>query len=216
MADTSQASTVLFAGRSPKAIALFFILTAMVLAADLGVKAWSFRTVAGTPVVLTDLAASNPPAFWQQYPHDAKVVMPKVLNLRLTANTGAVFGLGKGQRWVFIVVSAVATGAIGLLFYRSPRTFWVLHVALALILAGALGNLYDRWHYAAVRDMLHMLPGVHLPFGFSWPGGLTEVWPWIFNIADVALMWGVGLVLLVTFFVKEPSSSRVVKGQSHG
>jgi len=203
------------AGRSRRAVAVFLLLTTAVLGADLVIKAWSFRTVAGTPVELTPLVAEDHYAFWSRYPHEPTVVVPKVLNLRLTTNTGAVFGLGKGNRVAFIGVSAVATAVIGFLFWRSPRNAWVLHGALALILAGALGNLYDRWQFAAVRDMFHMLPGVNLPFGLNWPApsapdghppvqGPTEVWPWIFNLADVALMIGVGGVLVTSLFATDP------------
>lgn len=203
------------AGRSRRAVVVFLLLTVAVLGADLFIKSWSFRTVAGAPVQLTPLVAEDHWAFWSQYPHEPTVVVPKVLNLRLTTNTGAVFGLGKGNRVMFIGVSAVATAVIGFLFWRSPHNAWVLHAALALILAGALGNLYDRWQFAAVRDMFHMLPGVNLPLGLSWPAptppaghppveGPTEVWPWIFNLADVALMVGVGGVLITSLFAAEP------------
>lgn len=188
-----------FAGRSGTAIARFLLVVFVVLAADLGLKYWSFAHVAGRQVVLTDEVTQDHRAFWSQYPHDATVVVPRILELRLTTNTGAVFGLGKGNRVVFIAVSLVATVVIGLLFWRSPAGAWGTHLALGMILAGALGNLYDRVVYRAVRDMLHMLPGVHLPFGWSWPGGVSEVWPWIFNPADVALMVGVGLILIVTW-----------------
>lgn len=188
-----------FAGRSGTAIARFLVIVFIVLAADLGLKYWSFANVAGRQVVLTDEVTQDQRAFWSKYPHDATVVVPNLLELRLTTNTGAVFGLGKGNRVVFIAVSVIATAVIGLLFWRSPARAWGTHLALGLILAGALGNLYDRVIYRAVRDMLHMLPGVHLPFGLSWPGGVSEVWPWIFNPADVALMVGVGLILIVTW-----------------
>ncbi|NJS15352.1 MAG: hypothetical protein HC788_13065, partial [Sphingopyxis sp.] len=67
---------------------------------------------------------------------------------------------------------------------------------LGLVLAGALGNLYDRVVYGAVRDMLHMFPGVELPFGWTWPNGLRDVWPWVFNGADVSLLVGVGVLLM--------------------
>ena len=38
-----------------------------------------------------------------------------------------------------------------------------------MILAGALGNLWDRVMYDAVRDLFLLFPGVNLPFGWSWP-----------------------------------------------
>ena len=187
------------AGRSAAAMVFFLTVVVAILIADLGMKYWSFSHVAGRQVVLTDEVTEDYRGFWSKYPHDPIVVVPKVLELRLTTNTGAVFGLGKGNRVLFIAVSVVATGVIGLMFWRSPSRAWGLHLALGLILSGALGNLYDRVIYRAVRDMLHMFPGVNLPFGLSWPGGVTEVWPWIFNLADVALMVGVGLVLIATW-----------------
>jgi signal peptidase II len=78
----------------------------------------------------------------------------------------------------------------------------VLHFGLALILAGALGNLYDRIMYGAVRDMLYLFPGVKLPFGITWPGGNPELYPWIFNIADAALC--VGVVLIILTMLRKP------------
>lgn len=196
-----------FAGRSGRAVGLFLVVIIVTLAADLGLKYWSFDHVAGRPVVLTGEVTQDHRGFWEKYPHGPTVVVPRVLHLRLTTNTGAVFGLGKGNRVMFIVVSVIATGVIGLMFWRSPARAWGMHVALGLILAGALGNLYDRVIYRAVRDMLHMFPGVHLPFGLSWPGGISEVWPWIFNPADVALLAGVGLVLIATWR-SEPSTGQ--------
>ena len=187
------------AGRSGRALSLFLLVTAVVLAADLGLKYWAFDHVAGRPVILTPEVVQDHRGFWGKYLHDPVVVVPRVLHLQLTTNTGAVFGLGKGNRLLFIGVSLIATGVIGYLFARSPARAWPLHLALALILAGALGNLYDRIVYRAVRDMLHMLPGVELPFGLAWPGGVDEVWPWVFNLADVALMAGVGLVLVLSW-----------------
>jgi len=174
------------AARSPRAIAVFLGVIIFFVAADLILKYWAFENVAGRPVVLTEQVVDDHDGFWRQYPHEPIVVVPRVLNLQLTTNTGAVFGLGKGGRVFFIAVSVVATVVIGYMFVRSRADAWVLHVALGLILAGALGNLYDRTVYRAVRDMLHMLP-------------TTRLWPWIFNLADAVLMVGVGLVLVLTF-----------------
>ncbi len=210
--DDDAARRVVPARRSARAVGVFLAVTLGVLAADLGLKAWSFEHVAARPVRLVAMDVRDHAMFWAFHGHEPVVVVPRVLNLQLTTNTGAVFGLGKGNRGVFIAVSAVALVVIGVLFARSPAGAWGLHVGLALILAGALGNLYDRVRFAAVRDMLHMLPGVHLPFGLAWPGsappggaggeGVTEVWPWIFNLADVSLLAGVGLVLILTWWTE--------------
>lgn len=190
------------AGTAPRAWARFAAVVIVILAADLAIKYLAFERVAAYPVRLVadrQTMIDSPPAQLsgeqvvlfdepdtiQQTPGGI-VAVPGVLNFKLTTNTGAVFGLGKGARWLFIGVSVIAIGVIGYLFARSPASAWWHHLGLGLILAGALGNLYDRVVYGAVRDMLYLLPG-------------TGLWPWIFNLADAALMAGVGLVLVLSF-----------------
>ncbi|MFM7806791.1 MAG: signal peptidase II [Planctomycetota bacterium] len=77
-----------------------------------------------------------------------------------------------------------------------PRRARWAHVGIALVLAGGLGNLHDRLAFGAVRDFLHMTPRWHLPFGFRWPGGSDELFPWVFNVADVLLLAGMAVLLL--------------------
>lgn len=186
---------------------LFFIVMAGALAADLGLKYWSFENVADVPVHVRTAEAGGPEVLFrapegekwlvahekgltdrpERVPgHEPIEVIPGLLNFQLTLNTGAVFGLGQGARPIFILVSVVALVVIVFLVYRSPRQATLYHIGLGLILGGALGNLYDRVLYSAVRDMLHMLPN-------------TGLWPWIFNPADVALVCGVGVVLVVSW-----------------
>ncbi len=190
-----QSAPMLIAGRHAKCIVQFLFVVVVVLAADLGLKTYAFNHVADHPIVLDpDVPASMEVPF-----HSPTVLIPKVLHLRLTANTGAIFGMGKGSRWIFVAVSVIAIGFIGRLFWRSPARAVLLQIALALILAGALGNLYDRIQFAAVRDMLHLFPETNLPFGLSWPGGGRGLYPWIFNLADVALLFGVLTVVYITW-----------------
>jgi len=205
----------LMAGRHLPAVVLFVLIVVATLGLDLWFKAWAFRNVADQPILLdrdaedgTTLvqtldgagklvthprAREHEPASAIPF-HEGKVVVPNILALRLTINTGAVFGLGKGKQWVFVVVSVFAVIIISLVFFRSDaRSKW-FHITLALILGGALGNMYDRAMYNGVRDMCLLFPGVKLPFGWHWPGfvgGSDEVYPWIFNIADAALVVGV-------------------------
>ena len=186
---------------------LFLLVMGGALAVDLGLKYWSFKHVADFPVQVRTAEGGGPEVLvrlpqgerWfvaheigltdvpERVPgHEPIVVVPGLLNFQLTLNTGAVFGTGQGGRPVFIAVSLVAVVVILFLVYRSPRKAVFYQVGLALILGGALGNLYDRVLYSAVRDMLHMLPS-------------TGLWPWIFNPADVALVCGVCLVLIVSW-----------------
>ena len=190
------------AARSKRAIVLFLAVIALVLAADLYSKHWAFETVAGEPVDLQWAPADQEQAI--PY-HRPIVVVENILALRLTTNRGAVFGLMAGSQWFFVVISVVAVVLISLFFAHSRKNSYALHIALAMLLAGALGNLYDRMTYNAVRDLLWIFPDVHLPFGLSWPnlfGGSTQVFPWIFNIADVAL--NVGVMMSLFLVGREP------------
>ncbi len=129
------------AGRCPRAVAGFLLLAVLVLAADLITKTLAFRHVADQPIALS---AENGSADIIP-PHEAVVLVPKLLSLKLTLNRGAAFGLGQGGRWVFVVVAVAAVAVIvSRIFWRSRRGDRLLHVALALLLGGAMGNLYDR------------------------------------------------------------------------
>jgi signal peptidase II len=183
------------AGRSRGAVVLFILVVVVSAAADLGLKSYAFHNVAGQPVVLD---ISDAPYFGVPH-HEPTVLIPGVLNLQLTANEGAIFGIGKGNRWIFVLVSIVAVGFVCRVFWLSDAKMKLFHTALALILAGAVGNLYDRYTFAAVRDMLHLFPNSDLPFGLTWPGGASGLYPWVFNLADVLLLAGVLTVVLITW-----------------
>jgi len=181
------------AWRSRGALVVFLLVASVLLAVDLASKRLSFERVAGVPVSTErepDGTLAPVP------PHEGITVVPSLLELRLTWNHGAVFGIGQGRRTVFVGFSVVAVVVIATLFARSRPHERLLHLSLASVLAGALGNMYDRVVFGAVRDMLHLFPGVPLPFGLAWPDGSRGLYPWIFNVADVCLVLGL-LVLLV-------------------
>jgi signal peptidase II len=187
--------------RSQRAWVVLILVTVIGLGMDLTSKSIAFRYVAGTPVVInreevirTGFASDQIP------PHKPVVVVPHVLEFTLVANQGAVFGMAPGKRWVFILFT-VAALAFGILLFGTwtrPRE-WLAHVALGLLLAGGLGNLYDRWLFACVRDFIHPLPHVKLPFGWHYPWGgasATEVWPYVSNVADLFLIIGIGVLVV--------------------
>jgi len=114
-------------------------------------------------------------------------LIPGWLEFQVTINHGAVFGRFQGQRVLFIIVSFAAVAFLTLLFAGSDRRR-SYQVLLGMLLAGVLGNLYDRVAFGYVRDMIHALP--------RWPG----FFPWIFNVADSLLCVGVGLIVLANLF----------------
>jgi signal peptidase II len=224
------------AARSPRAVALFVGTAIVLLGADLLVKHYAFERVAGVPLhlarsesdgttivrvrddagQLVTLERRHPhePASAIP-PHDQVTLIPRVLALKLTLNTGAVFGIGKDRQSFFAVVSLLAVAVIAFVFYRSRAGHHWLHLCLGLILSGALGNLYDRMLYNAVRDMFWLFPGIELPFGWTWPGGARDLYPWLFNIADAALVVGVGL-MLVLMWGQEGKSKREADTENEG
>jgi lipoprotein signal peptidase len=108
-------------------------------------------------------------------------------------NQGALFGLGNTHgalaNGIFAAVSVIA--AIAIAYWSTlPATIHdgSLCAALGLILAGTLGNLYDRIVFQGVRDFIHWHYYQH-----DWP---------VFNIADCCLVCGAGLLLTQAFFAK--------------
>jgi signal peptidase II len=121
-------------------------------------------------------------------------------------NRGALFGIGndgEGRNNVFAVISLLAACFIIFWVARPPvaRDRW-LCVALGLILAGTLGNLYDRVVFSGVRDFLHCYYETIGADGKVTP----HIWP-DFNIADCCLVCGAGVLLLHSFFVKDPAAA---------
>ena len=106
--------------------------------------------------------------------------------VRLTywLNTGAAFGVGKGNPWLFLVAVGVLVPIIVWLAGGSgegltPR--W----SLGIVTGGALGNAYDRVAYGGVRDFVELVN----------PRTGEALWP-VFNVADVAIVVGVGVFLV--------------------
>jgi lipoprotein signal peptidase len=105
-------------------------------------------------------------------------------------NKGALFGMGQGKNLIFTIVSVIAAIIIIGWSFRSPSIRDAfLTTALGLILAGTLGNLYDRVIFEGVRDFLHWNKW------FDWH---------VFNVADVCLVIGASMLILEAF-VRQPA-----------
>lgn len=198
------------AWRSPLAWAVLFGVIVIGLAIDLGTKSWAFATIAGAPVEFTrEQALSTRPLSALIPVHRPRVIVPSLLNFALVLNPGAVFGIGAGRTVFFIVVTVVAVAfGLGVFIFATRSHDRLSHVGLGLILAGGLGNLYDRLVYGCVRDFIHPLPKV------TWWGSSREVWPYVSNVADLFLLVGIFLLLWHAWLGERAARSRAVPAEA--
>ena len=130
-------------------------------------------------------------------PGESRVVT-SFFSLVLVFNKGAAFSfLAGAQGWqtpFFAAIAVLASGIIGILIVRKPEKK-LFSFGLALILGGALGNLYDRIVYGHVVDFLdfHAL-------GWHWPA---------FNVADSAITVGAAILIVESFLQKQSNETPV-------
>ena len=116
------------------------------------------------------------------------------LDLVMAWNPGISYSLLSAEtpegRFALLALSLAATALLGVWLWRAPDRLTT--VALGLIVGGALGNAYDRFAYGAVADFFHFHVG-----GFHW---------YVFNLADVAIVAGVGLLMYESLFMTGKTS----------
>ncbi|MGA8729112.1 MAG: signal peptidase II [Terracidiphilus sp.] len=126
---------------------------------------------------------------------EAIPVIPHFLRITHWTNEGAAFSLfadsasPNAVRWSLIAFSLFAALAVLVALVRLGDRFNVATVALALIFAGALGNVHDRIVYGSVVDFIE----VHI-FSYHWPD---------FNVADSSIVTGACLLLLDSLLPKK-------------
>jgi signal peptidase II len=128
-------------------------------------------------------------------PARAVSIVPGIIELQTSLNPGALWGFGRSLPYssqIFAALSILAGLAICYwLFIRGAATSLSLTIALGLIMAGALGNCYDRIALGHVRDFVHL----HVDsVGFDCA---------IFNFADNMLI--AGAIVLVLFTLRPES-----------
>ncbi|MDQ0125181.1 signal peptidase II [Pseudomonas lini] len=122
------------------------------------------------------------------------VVIPDLFSWTLAYNTGAAFSFladsSGWQRWLFALIAIVVSAVLVVWLKRLGRNETWLAVALALVLGGALGNLYDRIAYGHVIDFIL----VHWQNQWHFPA---------FNFADSAITVGAVMLALDMFKTKK-------------
>jgi len=140
---------------------------------------------------LTKWVAVSELQLYQQVP-----IIDDLFSFTLAYNTGAAFSFladaSGWQRWLFAVIAVVVS--IVLCVWLARRSEKLEAIALALILGGAIGNLYDRVIHGKVTDFIL----VHWQQSWFFPA---------FNIADSAITVGAALLLFDMFFGRKPEQN---------
>jgi len=176
---------------------LFGVPALLGCSADLATKSWCFSS--------PSLRAGDIYWLWDNH-----------VGVQLSRNLGALFGVGQGGFGWFAALSIAAAIAIPiwLFWFRAASDAW-LTLALGCVMAGVLGNLYDRLGLSG--DAWYPAPEV--------PGAMHAVRDWIlwqvndswrwpnFNIADSFLVTGVGILLLHAFLLNKQTPAPVASNQ---
>ena len=148
--------------RRPPPWAWLFATAALAYAVDRATKQWAESALAGRPPI---------------------VLIPRVLQLSYTTNSGGAFGLGQSAWWLFAAATIGVSVLIVFAAFRVRRV--ATAVGLGLVLGGALGNLTDRIANADIPLHGRVVDFIDL-----------HVWP-VFNLADSAIV--IGALLLALF-----------------
>lgn len=166
----------------------FVALAGVGCAADLATKEWFFSRPELLPL-------RSGRVWWLVEGH---------IGFQLSLNEGALFGMGQGLVWLFATLSIVAAVAIPLwLFKFQAAQDRLLCFALALVMGGVLGNLYDRLGLHGITDASgEQVYAVRDWILLQW----NDEWRWPnFNIADSLLVCGACLLALhALLFAEQP------------
>lgn len=122
--------------------------------------------------------------------------IPGLLSFTYVQNTGAAWSILEGRMIFFYIVTIIVVGLLIYFLHHDAKGSRLLSLAIAMMIGGAIGNFIDRLLYQYVIDM------VRLEF-ISFP---------IFNVADMALTLGVGLMLIGVIyeeFIKDKQNKEV-------
>lgn len=125
-------------------------------------------------------------------------VIENFLYITSHRNRGAAWGILQGQMWFFYVITVIVIIGIIYNMQKAAKNNKLLGISLALMLGGAIGNFIDRVYRKEVVDFVNTYI-----FGYDFP---------VFNVADSALVVGVGL-LMIQMLLEE---RKLKKEKAHG
>lgn len=113
---------------------------------------------------------------------ESQALLPPFLQITRSINTGIAFGIGSGGSTIFLVLSVIIVVGLVIFYAQTEPTARMQHIALGLVVGGALGNVIDRLRFGHVVDFVHI----------TLPNVISNV----SNFADHFIVIGVGLMLL--------------------
>jgi len=169
---------------------IFLLVALVTLAADQATKVWARNALPSVHARSSIASPCTIPDDFSRGAHDearcygtAVSVIPNYWDWRLSFNPGSAFGMfhsQSGARVFLSIIGVLAVGAMVWMVKKAHDKQRALLWALGLVAGGAIGNLIDRIYFGVVTDFV------------LWRYHAKE-WP-VFNIADVALVIGVGLM----------------------
>lgn len=121
--------------------------------------------------------------------YDSITVIPGFFWISYLRNTGAAWSIFEGQLWFFLILAAAAMAGMAYFFFKTPKSNQLLRFALIFMFVGTMGNFIDRAMFGYVRDFLSFNT-----FGYMFP---------VFNVADMSLNVGAGLLILEAVFERK-------------
>lgn len=128
--------------------------------------------------------------------NEGVTAIPYLFNIVIVHNMGAAWGIFSGNQVGLIILSLAILIIFIWYFVKEERKSWLLSISIAFLVAGCVGNLFDRIVFGYVRDF------IQFAFWQSFP---------VFNFADVFLTVGVILFIidLIILLCKKPKNQRV-------
>jgi signal peptidase II len=169
--------------QSPSLV-FFWVVTVVSTVLDLASKEWASRRLNGYDMELHAVRSIT--------------IVKNHMDLQYAQNPGGAWSMLRNlpeiaRRPFFLVVSTVASVFIASIYPRIDRRQWAMKWGLPLALGGAVGNLVDRMRHGWVVDFVHVWTKKG-PNEYHWP---------TFNVADVWIVVGVGLMGLDVFFSRK-------------
>lgn len=146
-----------------------FVMAVLLVIIDQATKLWAINNLKGKPAI---------------------TVIPGFLDFSYLENTGAAFGIFKGHTIILGVVTAIILGIMLIMILSGKINNKFVVWTLALIIAGGIGNVIDRFRYDYVVDFIDV----------TW--GILRNFP-VFNFADICVTVGAVLIILYIAFVPE-------------